>query len=392
MSELGDLLELLHGAAGRVSSVQSRWRLWRHDQRVREAFTAHAQQTGGRTYATQLAGPGGAADRLPGHTEEVRFWWQSPASLREERDPAASEGSWTGQPTLVIRVGATWWSFSPQAGAMTNAGDERHSHGAGDQFLAMLDPSELLGLLDFTIIGRGERAMRPVLLVLCRPRRGDQRGAPAFALHHLGLGAEEYAIEVDTERGVLLRVEARFGGHALQVTEAAQIAFDTRLDPGLFRFVAPAGEELHRVDLAGRFRHGVPVHEAVAAVPFTVYTLDDAPPDWQLTVSVHAGSPRPPSHPSVGLHYRSRDAAAHVNINQMAADTAEDYSLPAGEDVERDGRPMRVHRRTPDWPQAQLSTTLADTLIVMSSDTLTADDLIRLAARLTPASAQPPRI
>lgn len=88
MSELGDLLELLHGAAGRVSSVQSRWRLWRHDHLVREAFTTHAQETGGRTYATQLAGPSGAVDRRPEHTEELRFWWQSPASLREECDPA----------------------------------------------------------------------------------------------------------------------------------------------------------------------------------------------------------------------------------------------------------------------------------------------------------------
>jgi outer membrane lipoprotein-sorting protein len=389
VSELGDLLELLHGAAGRVSSVQSRWRLWRDEERVHAAFMAHAKQTGGRTYTARRAARGGGSTE---HTEEVRFWWQSPASMREQRDTAQGEGAWTGQPNLVIRVGATWWSYSPQTGALTNGGDERHSHGAGDQFLAMLDPCELIGVLDFTVVGRGQRAGRPVVVVVCRPRLGDRRGPAGFALHHLGLGADEHVIEVEADRGVLLRAEARLEGQALQITEAAEIAFDTRLDPGLFRFEPPAGEELHRVDVARRIRHDVPIHEAVGAVPFTVYTLGDAPADWRLTVTVHAGLPRPLVHANVGLHYRSRDATAQVNVSQMAADTAEDYSLPEGEDVEHDGRPMRVRRRTEDWPQAQLSTTLGDTLVVMSSETLTADDLIELVTRLKPASSHPPQI
>jgi outer membrane lipoprotein-sorting protein len=386
---LGDLLELLHGAAGRVGSVESRWRLWRHDDRVREAFIAQAKHSGGRTVTVGGGEPG---ERSPVHEEQVRFWWQRPDSIREEREVPSDEGSWTGHATLAIRVGATWWSFSPRAGAMTNAGDEHHSHGAGEQFLAMLDPSELIGLLDFTISGGGERAGRPVLLVRCRPRARDRRGPASFALHHLGAGAHEYAIEVDAERGVLLRAEARFDGQATSVTEALQIAFDMPLDPELFRFLAPAGEELRRTDAMGRFRHGIPIHEAVAAAPFAVHTLADPPADWDLTATLHAGSERPLVHASVGLHYRSRDATAQLNISQMAAATAEDYSLPEGEDVERAGLWMRVRRRTDSWSQAQLSMTVDDTLIVMSSDTLTADDLIRLTARLEPASGRPPQV
>jgi hypothetical protein len=92
------------------------------------------------------------------------------------------------------------------------------------------------------------------------------------------------------------------------------------------------------------------------------------------------------------MHYRSRDATAQLNISQMAAATAEDYSLAEGEEVERAGLSMRVRRRTDSWSQAQLSTTVDDTLIVMNSDTLTADDLIRLATRLKPASAHPPQV
>jgi outer membrane lipoprotein-sorting protein len=389
VSELGDLLELLHGAAGRVDSVESRWRLWRHDDRVREAFIAHATRSGGRTVTV---GSGEPDQRSPEHDEQVRFWWQRPDSIREERDAPSDEGSWTGHATLVIRVGATWWSFSPQAGAMTNAGDEHHSHGAGEQVLAMLDPSELTGLLDFTISGRGERAGRPVLLVRCQPRARDRRGPASFALHHLGAEAHEYAIEVDAERGVLLRAEARFDGQAISVTEALQIVFDTTLDPELFRFTPPAGEALRRSDAVGRFRDGIPIHEAVAAAPFTVHTLADPPADWELSATLHAGSARPLVHASVGLHYRSRDATAQLSISQTAAATAEDYSLPEGEDVERAGLSMRVRRRTDSWTQAQLSMTVDDTLITMNSDTLTADDLIRVATRLKPASAHPPQV
>jgi hypothetical protein len=53
---------------------------------------------------------------------------------------------------------------------------------------------------------------------------------------------------------------------------------------------------------------------------------------------------------------------------------------------------MRVRRRTDTWSQAQLSVQLGDTLVTMNSDSLSADDLIALAGRLTRASDRPPAI
>ncbi|MCW3014511.1 MAG: hypothetical protein JWO02_1603 [Solirubrobacterales bacterium] len=367
-----------------MASVESRWRVWRDDERLREAFEAHARASGAQTWSV---GRVEAGEVSPVHEEDVRFWWQAPDSLREEREVPDP-----GHATLAIRVGATWWSWSPPMGAMTNAGDERHGHGAGEQFTAMLDPAAVIGLLDFTITGRGVRAGRPVLLVSSRPRSQGRGDRDMFSLHHLGLGAQEYALEVDSERGVLLRAEARFDGRPTQVTEALQIAVDTPLDPELFRFTPPPGEELHQADMLHRFRHGIPLHEAVAGVPFAVYALADPPPDWELTVTLHAGHERPLAHPSVGLNYRSRDAAAQLNISQLAAATAEDYAPSEGEDVEHAGRQMRVRQRTDSWPQAQLAMTLDDTLIAMNSDSLTAEDLINLATRLTLARRDAPRI
>jgi outer membrane lipoprotein-sorting protein len=323
-------------------------------------------------------------DEPPEHLEELRFWFARPDRMREERDADR------GRATLAIQVGATWWSYSPEMGPMTNGGNENHVHGIGQELEAMLDPASVIGLLDFEITGRGERAGRPVILTRCRPR--PPRRHDTFVLHQLGMGAEEYAIEVDAERGVLLRVEARFGQAPMLVREALEIGFDTPIDPELFVFRSPDGEEPSRTDHQRGFRPDVPLHEAVAAVPFGVWIVSEPPADWQLRVNLFAGSKRPPAHPAIHLGYRSQDAAAQVNINEMAAATAEDYSLSEGETVEHGGRTMRVRRRTDTWPQAQLSVQIGETLIAMNSDSLSADDLIELAGRLTRASSQPPLI
>jgi outer membrane lipoprotein-sorting protein len=272
MSELAHLLELLHGAAGQTETVQSRWRVWRHDEHGRAAVAAHAKRSGAQSYATGRREDGAPAE----HEERTRFWWQRPDSIRLEPEGPHHP---PGHPTLVVRVGTTWWSYSPRTGAMTNEGDEHQSQGAGDELLAMLDPAAFIGLLDLEVTGRGERARRPVLLVTARPRTVSRRDPFGFALHHLGLGADEYTLEVDAQRGVLLRVEARVGGHAFQVTEAVEIAFDAALDHALFRFTPPPGEETRPVHAVYGRRRDIPLHEAAAAAPFTVHIPDEMAAD-----------------------------------------------------------------------------------------------------------------
>jgi hypothetical protein len=53
---------------------------------------------------------------------------------------------------------------------------------------------------------------------------------------------------------------------------------------------------------------------------------------------------------------------------------------------------MRVKRRGDEWPQSQVTLTLDATLISMTSESLSADDLVELAGRLIRASDAPPRI
>ena len=75
------------------------------------------------------------------------------------------------------------------------------------------------------------------------PRPIDPEDDRSSELHPLGLGADEYELEVDADRGMLLRVEARFEGQAFSIVEATEVHFDPAFDTETFRFVAPEGAE-----------------------------------------------------------------------------------------------------------------------------------------------------
>ena len=320
--------------------------------------------------------------RPPEHEEEVRLWVAKPDRIREEHDGDR------GHATLAVQVGSTWWAYSPRMGAMTNAGDEHHQHGIGQMFQPLLEPARVMGLFDIEIIGRGERAGHGVICAVWRPRALIDHDR--FALHQMGTGAEEHAIEVDAKRGVLLRLEARFAGEPMAICEALEVTFDAELDPELFRFAAPGGEQPQALDIPHRLHRGVALHEAAAMVPFGIYALSDVPAGWELTVSVRLGSERPPVRPGVYLSYRSKDATAAVNIGLSPANAHDESGLNEAEKIKRGDQTLHIRRRTDTWPQAQLSTLLGNTTVTMSSDNLSADDLVELAERLVAASDAPP--
>lgn len=68
--------------------------------------------------------------------------------------------------------------------------------GIGEQLLFMLDPTPLLGLLKFAVIGRGRVAGRETVTAEAVPRAAGGAGrSGVFELSDLGGGAECYRLE-----------------------------------------------------------------------------------------------------------------------------------------------------------------------------------------------------
>lgn len=376
MSELGDLLVLMHGASARITTVRATVRTWRHLRRSREAMES---LPGATIYAV---GEGPEAES----TESVvRLWLAPPDREREEReDPDGS--------SLSVQRGRVWWRYDPVNGALSNEHDPETGQGSiGSEFPWLLDPAPAIGLLDYLEIAPGRRAGRPVLRVRAVPRARD-----GFGLGQLGLdAADELLLDVDSERGALLRVECRYAGEPFSIAEVEQIAFDEDFAEETFTFTPPPGEEIRSTAADSGVWRGITIERAVALAPFTVWIPARLPAEWETKIGFGAEQERPPMAPHVYFHHRARDGTHGVMVSQSPAGhpAAEEYE-PAGanpwRDIERGGRPMQVRDPAEDWQPAQLRMELDGTRIGMHSNDLGAGALADLAAGLVRAPAEPP--
>jgi outer membrane lipoprotein-sorting protein len=384
VSELGDLLELLHGARGRVATVRAVVRIWQDPIQAQEAFRRHVEASGGTT-VTWYAGDG--QGDVPAEIEtEVRFWLNPPDLVREERDDP--HGSSVG-----VRRGATWWQSDDTSGATTNDGDPHFQSGIGDTAEQLLNPAWMISGLDVDDIARGRWAGRPTVSVRAVPRvaSGVEPGGPPGS--HTW-GADELRLEVDARRGTLLRVESRFAGRPIAVPEVVEIAFDETFDDALFTFEAPPGE--HVVSAAERFARPeyLPIDEAVRRAPFAVWVPERLPEDWELQVTFVPASERPPVAPQIHVTCRPPSATHGVSVVQARAGERgvefDDVGPGEWRDLARGGRAMRVRAPVEDWQPASVELELEGTRILLRSSNVSADALADLAVGLVRAPSAPP--
>jgi hypothetical protein len=373
VSQLGDLLELLHGAEEPFETVAVTWRVWRHHERAQRAFLAEAERSGGRVAIAY--GPGDSPEES---TETVRVW-RAGDRVREEH----------GDGSYGVTVGSTWWRWHELAGAISNEDEPEVAGGVGERLSVFLSPARLLGSVRLRVIGEGEVAGRPAIEAEAMPRalrRGEPHG---FELHELGHGAERYVLQVDRERGVLLASTAYFESEPFISIEATEIAFDQPIDPERFVFVPPPGETVHSSRDQGVHHHHVTLVEAQQRASFTVLMPRQVPADWRPRCMYVEARERPQVPETVALFYHSDDGHQSVNINQSAA--AEKHAqfshmIGAGDwEPRRDG----VHVRGLGG-QSQAHVERAGTFAFLSSDTLSCDELARLADALVPAPDQAP--
>lgn len=195
----GGLLELVHSAHQRYSTLQATVREWQDQRLARMVFGR--QRWGWRGPDVDLR----RGSRLGGELLEnrVRLWAAPP-----ERPRFELEAGWVGS-----------------AGAY-------HSWAGLDH---LLRPRPLFSTLEVTIEGQVEQAGRRAVGLRCVRRAGWLDTHPTL----LDLG-DDYAIRVDAERGTLLRVAARVEGREFQGQEVLEVAFDENLPEDVFLAGPPA--------------------------------------------------------------------------------------------------------------------------------------------------------
>jgi outer membrane lipoprotein-sorting protein len=226
VSDLAELLELMHTSARRWQTIRASGWEWHHRVQSQRAWQRLIPRD--RSPAVTFVG------NSQGEPEEVREPWRL---WLAQPDKVRSEFMVEDETITAVIVGNTWWSWSPSRELATNRGDPNHSHGRGSGD-ALIDPSSILPAMELVLMRRATFIGRPVLEVLATPTPPDDNDEEAsdwrYATHDLGGGADEYTLMVDAKRGVLLRSEARIRGQPFRIIGMETVAFDQELGDDVF--------------------------------------------------------------------------------------------------------------------------------------------------------------
>ena len=336
MSQLGDLLELMHNASSSRRSVAGTLREWRDERLVRRM-----EERGDATWFTD-----DVENRRtwPGQVEIVtQFWVERPNRLRLERRDEDGELA-----LLVVLDGMRRATYTAGWGGEIEdqqAGDVDWALGVAGQLLA---PGFLLGELEIHTPGFAKAAGRAV--VVARSRERSQLAWP------FGTTGEQELL-VDAESGALLRFAGLIDDQEALVYELQDLTFEPDLNDELFTFDPP-----------GANLSGLGLLEVARLASFSVWALPLPVGDIQYRAPARAGE----GPESVTLTY------SEVTLLETAADQPfgfSSYEEPAR--VERDGRSY--------WSlPGVLMVGLDDTSVLMTADSeVPQTQLLDWAATLT---------
>ena len=376
MSELGDVLELLHSAAGRYATLRATIREWHHLERSQRVWERHFEAMRARSGTAGIAFYGVSDESAPPpETMEavIRFWNAANGKRRMERNAGL------GDEHTVVSDGEHEWSYTPGLGAIVNPADSS-SHG----FEHLIDPSALLGQIDLEPVGRTSVAGRPAILVRATSR---ERAWEWHGPVRLPEAADSNELAVDAERGILLRTVSYVDGEAFVAYEMLEVVFDEAFPDDTFVFTPPPGEEISDAESAFPEQAPVAIEEAATLAPFTVLLPRRLPEGAGLHVLYFEGLDRMQTSPSVNLVYWFEGAGHSLSIAQTG-ESQELSSLP-WENVERDdGTALRFCEQ---YGQRLLVCERHGTHIMMTSD-LDRETLVEIALSLEPAPTEPPRL
>lgn len=367
MSELGDLLEVVHGARRSFTCVRLEAREWRHNHRLHAAYGRAAERTGAVTYALEPS-------EVPVETEvAVRAWFEQPNRVREERDDA-------GRDYVAVADGERWWQRLPGWATTSDEGDGWATGKVGHTVRPVLDPWPLVAELELTMAGAARVAGRDALVVEATPLHHPFGGGAELLAH----GADRHELAFDRERGVLLRTCSFLEGEAFSSLELLDVAFDEALDGSLFAFVAADGEAVVRPEdvSAGDV---VTVEEAARRASFTVLVPRSLGRGWRTHVLYTPGHDATRVRETVHLLLYRDDASHSISLRQTAGPW-ESWQTNGTVEAVHGGRRVRLST----GPMHRVLVEERGTFVELDSQTVETESLRELALALEPARDEPP--
>jgi hypothetical protein len=209
-------------------------------------------------------------------------------------------------------------------------------------------------------------------------RGGHGSGHP----HGLALGIAEATLEIDAERGLVLRRTELEGGQPAFVREVTAIAYDEPLAADRFVLELPAGASPRGQGT----QRAIALDEAARLASFPVWRLAEVPPGWRIDALYAPGTERPTLPDAVTLVYERQGGGERLEIHERTP--AHELPATASERrFEQGGR--RFIALGPERPvgldSAILIFAAGATQIRMASSTLSLERLCELAATLVPA-------
>ena len=377
MSELGDVLELMHGARGRWRTARFVVRDWTDMAISQEAHERVMQrQSGGGSVRQTMIGFGGPVPPLPDEMVITSRVWVEGGRYRAETEQQ-------GQASVTVTDGEQVWYWNQGMGAVV--------HDAGNStsgWEAILDPREFLVGGDLEPAGHREVIGRHALVVEGRVSAGE----PFRPFDAIRLGATEFELLIDAERGIVLRTEARLDGRPFHVRELLEVAFDEPLPDETFVYEPPPGETVRTQEEAFSIEH-VSIDEAVRRASFQVWVAPEVAEGWRVLVVYVPERERPQTAEAVNVVYMHERGMHQFQLNEMAARGALD--LEGLEPCERDGTEVGVY--VPPEGHGPPAPTVVrllrnGTQVQVSSAELDLEALLDLALSLVPAPPGPPQV
>jgi hypothetical protein len=297
----------------------------------------------------------------------MRIWRAPPDRIREERD--GELGGWR----LGIRRGGSWWALDKDGLPYSNEQDPEVGTDIGESTAHFFDPRPLVGALKLEVIGETQLAGREAIRL-----RGARRSAQQLAEldFELRLAGDECELDVDAERGVLLRMLACHESLGSSLEEVIEIGFDETFPCETF---APIAGVPARSEVAAR---EIRVGEAADLVAFPVRIPPPLAEGWTLQASYFPGDERAREPEAIVLDLVHEEFSHHVRIAETAAGTStrgeNDRGWQPARHEGRDFDVARPERRT--RREASVRFEQGGTRVLISSRDFALDHLLELAA------------